>query len=79
MTQIEVRVCGIPAIAKLTHFHEQKPLGRWCDSREDCYGYIDMEFDICDRRGRRAEWLENKMTDADWAAVEKQILEARHD
>ena len=29
---------------EVTHYHYQKPLGRWADSDVDCYGYEDLEW-----------------------------------
>jgi hypothetical protein len=42
----------------------------------DYYGYHEVEFDVYDRRGYRAAWLERKMTDEDRARIETEILEA---
>lgn len=73
---IEVRVCGIPGVARVTHYHKQKPLGPSADSDIDCYGYTDLEYEILDRRGRAAPWLNRKL-DADPSArraVEEKIL-----
>jgi len=67
---------GIPCQARVTYFFEQKPLGPGADSDYDCYGYTVVDFDVLDTRGRPAPWLERKMTDADRAAIERQIIAA---
>lgn len=74
---IEARIQGIPCLIDVTYFFEQKPLGRYCDSRDDCYGYTEIEYDVCDRRGRKAPWLERKMKDEDYDAVERLIIDKR--
>ena len=74
---IEARIQGIPCLIDVTHFFEQKPLGRYCDSCDDCYGYTEIEYDVCDRRGRKAPWLERKMQDEDYDEIERLIIDKR--
>jgi len=31
----------------------------------DYYGYKELEYTVCDRRGRPAPWLEKKLTEED--------------
>lgn len=69
---VAVRVAGIPCFVDVQSYHHQPALGYWAESREDAEGYTDCEYRICDRRGRVAEWLERKATDAD----HREILEA---
>ena len=59
---VDIRVCGIPAQAKITHYHPGCSARTWGDPA-DCYPAEDeeIEFDLLDRRGRRAKWLEDKM------------------
>ncbi len=63
MIEIEVRVCGIPAIARVTSYEP---------ARDNRRGHIDdwlpddpeeIEYEICDRRGRPATWLALKISD----------------
>ncbi len=77
-TQIEHRIQGIPCLLSVTHFFEQKPLGIYADSSDDCYGYTEIEYDVLDRRGRPAPWLEKKMTKADHDAAEQAIIDKAH-
>lgn len=56
---IPIRVAGIPAIARITHLHVQKPNLR-ADNDMDYLGYEELCYDICDSRGRPAPWLEAK-------------------
>lgn len=72
---IEARVAGIPCTIRVDHYYHQRPLGIHCDSREDCYGYTDVEYTICDRRGRPAPWLERKETKEDSERIIKAIEE----
>ena len=43
----------------------------------DYYGYTEVEFEVCDRRGRPAPWLERKMTRDDKDRIEQEILDDR--
>jgi hypothetical protein len=72
---IETRIAGIPCLIEPTSVFVQKPLGPMCDSDYDCYGYAEIEFDVLDRNGRPAPWLEKKLTPADIDRIETLILE----
>lgn len=73
---IEIRVAGIPAIARLHTYTVVKP---WrgsphnCPSSMDYYGYSEMEYTICDRNGRDAPWLERKVDAEEREKIELQI------
>jgi len=75
---LEYVVCGIPCTIRVDTFTYVEP---WkgspmtCPSADDFYGYTDVEFTVCDRNGREADWLERKMDDDDRDDVEQFILE----
>lgn len=76
--EVEVRIQGIPAIAKVTHFLKVKPhrgSPQTCDSDWDYYGYTEIEFDVLDRKGYPAAWLERKMTREDEENIKIAIQE----
>lgn len=70
--KIDTYVAGIPCQIGVISYVHQKPLGRTADSDWDCYGYTDIDWELLDRRGRRAQWLDNK---ADCEKIEKTINE----
>ena len=72
---LESRIAGIPCRVEVTRYFVQPPLGPRCDSDWDCYGYTEIEFDVQDRRGRPAPWLERKMTTEDVERIETEIME----
>lgn len=72
-------MAGIPCLIKVTHYFKQKPMGPSADSDWDCYGYTEVEFEVCDRRGRPAPWLERKLTLEDKNRIEIEIEEANND
>lgn len=76
MAEIEARVCGIPCIIDVTYYEPVRP-GRYFGCPEDCYPDEggESEWVLLDRRGRRAEWLERKMTDRDREKVEELIYQ----
>lgn len=75
MTMIDTRVAGIPCIARVTYYMSQPgSYSRNAASDMDYYGYTECEFDICDRRGRPAPWLERKATDADRDRITREII-----
>ena len=77
--QVETRIQGIPCLAEVTTFLHVKP---WkgsphnCPSSDDYYGYTEIEYDILDRKGYRAKWLERKITDRDVERIKEDIRNA---
>ena len=80
MTSVSIRVAGIPAIANVLHYERcDGSYSFTADSDIDYYGYTELEYEICDRRGRPAPWLQRKVkTDADERDIREQILEQLH-
>jgi hypothetical protein len=61
-------VNGIPCIVKVNkHLVVPPYLGspHDCPSDLDYYGYTEFEYNILDRKGYPASWLEDKLTSAD--------------
>jgi hypothetical protein len=75
--QLSFDVQGIPCIIEVTNVHVTPP---WrgaavdCPSDVDWYGDIDVEYGICDRRGRPAPWLEKKATEYDHQRIREHIF-----
>lgn len=65
--QFEYRVAGIPAIINVTDLDV---------SQSGMYNIISSEFEVCDRRGRHAPWLERKL-DGDMIAEIKYEIATR--
>lgn len=77
MTEIESRVAGIPCIIRVTHFESVRGSYNYnAPSDMDYYGYTESEWEVLDRRGRPAAWLERKLTDADRSRIDQEIEEA---
>ncbi len=77
IAEIESRVAGIPCLIGVSHFdcvrgsYSYNAASDW-----DYYGYSESEWDVLDRRGRPAAWLERKLTDDDRQRIEQEIAEA---
>jgi hypothetical protein len=77
IAEIETRVAGIPCIIGVTYFDSVKGSYDYnAPSDWDYRGYVECEFDVLDRRGRKAAWLERKLTDDDTSRIESEI--AKH-
>lgn len=55
--KLQAVVCGIPATIELHNFDI------------DGNNLVDVQYTVCDRRGRAAPWLERKMTMMDRSRV----------
>lgn len=76
MDEFEIRVCGIPAIARVTFYRPGSP-GYLSGPPEYCYPPepTELEWVVLDRRGRPAPWLERKLTDAERVRIERELIE----
>lgn len=75
----DTRVCGIPA--KIHVFNVTVVKGSFsynAPSDLDYYGYTEFDYEIQDRRGRAAPWLERKLTTRDRDDLETKIQEQIH-
>lgn len=65
---VKSRIQGIPCLLGITRYESTPP---WagsilsCPSDLDYYGYTECEYDILDRKGYNAAWLEKKCTPKD--------------
>ena len=69
------RVAGIPCLIRVDYVHITR--GNYssrAETPDEYYGDRTIEFTVCDRRGRPAPWLENKMCDQDTCDIEELIL-----
>jgi hypothetical protein len=74
IAQIESRVAGIPCIIGVTEYECVKGSYSYHAASDwDYRGYTDCAFEVCDRRGRPAPWLERKMTGKDESRIESEI------
>lgn len=78
---INVKILGIPAIVGVTHFEHKEPDPECWSSDIDFKGYTECEFDILDRNGHKAPWLEDKLDESDIADlaefITNKLLEPR--
>lgn len=76
IAEIESTVAGIPCIIGVTYFDsEEGSYSYHADSDVDYYGYTECEFDVLDRRGRKAAWLERKLSDEDTIRIEGEVAQ----
>lgn len=62
---IPFRLHGIPCQIGVKYFFVQKPDHTTWSSDWDYHGYTESDYDILDRRGYPAKWLESKGVDDD--------------
>ena len=74
--EIETRIAGIPCIIAVTDYESYVP-AFISGAVEHCYpaeGGVG-EYVVLDRRGRRAEWLERKITDCMDREIQQEIFD----
>jgi hypothetical protein len=76
MTKLETHISGIPCLIAVTNYKRVKgSFSRNAPSDMDYHGYTESEWEVCDRRGRPAPWLERKLDDAARDRIEEEISE----
>ena len=76
ITKIETKISGIPCIVGVTRFLCVRGSFSYSAASDmDYSGYTESEFEVCDRRGRPAPWLERKLTEEDTSRIESEIAE----
>lgn len=76
---LQTKIAGIPCQVKVLQCTTVSPDYSTRDSDIDYYGYSEIDYEVCDRRGRRADWLARKMTKADEARIEQEIVDSMRD
>lgn len=73
---IDASVAGIPCKIGVTYFNSVKGSFDYNAASDlDYRGYVECEYDVLDRRGRYAKWLESKLTDKDSAEIGRLVVE----
>jgi hypothetical protein len=73
-------VSGIPCQINVTYHAKVKgSFSLNAPSDWDYYGYSEFEFEVYDRKGYRAKWLERKLTSDDEARIEEEYNELMND
>jgi len=78
ITEFEHRIAGIPCIIAVTYFHNTpawRGSAHTCPSSDDYYGYTELEYDVLDKKGYKADWLAKKVTPDDETEIEAAALE----
>lgn len=74
---IDTTICGIPAQVRVTHYLSLPGnFSSMAETPDEYYGARELDFDVLDRRGRDAPWLERKMhaTKGEFDRVERAVF-----
>ena len=75
IVEIDARIAGIPCKVGVTHFLAQKgSFSYHAASDYDYHGFTEIEYDVLDRKGYKAKWLESKITQDDESEIESIII-----
>ena len=73
---METQVAGIPCTARIDYVSVVRGSYSYNAASDlDYHGYSEIDWELCDRRGRPALWLAKKLTADDIARIEDEILE----
>lgn len=78
LAEFEWKVAGIPCIVAITRFNRSQGWAgspESCPSSEDYHGGCEVEFEILDRKGYKAKWLERKLSSQDTDEIEHKAME----
>ena len=83
MSEFDTTVCGIPCIVRVLSWERYVPAKvngppEYCYPSEGGYG----EWEILDRKGKPAPWLEKKLTDKERVRIDEEVfnhMENEHD
>ena len=73
---MNTRIAGIPCQVEVTSFYKYRAATIW--GRPDGWAPAEPEeisFQVLDRRGRPAPWLEEKLTEDDRVRIERELSE----
>lgn len=69
------QIQGIPCLIEVIRCRVVKGSFNYnAPSDLDYYGYSEVEFEILDRKGYKAPWLERKVTEEDSERIKQEIL-----
>ena len=73
--KLETNIKGIPCLVNVMTFTKVPPDPTTWVSALDFYGYTEIEFEVLDRRGSPAPWLERKLDDEERSRIEGEIAD----
>lgn len=73
--RMESSIAGIPCLIEITYFKKVAGDTSTWASDWDYYGYTESEWNVRDRKGYPAAWLEKKLTDYERENIESEIEE----
>ena len=77
---MQSRIAGIPCQIEVTYFYSSKgTYSRQAETPDEYYGCTEIEFNVLDRKGYPAPWLEKKMTQEDRDRIEQELTEQHKD
>ena len=75
LAEIEARAAGLPCLLGVTHYFERSPDYSSRDSDMDYRGFVEVEWEILDRRGNPAAWLAKKVSPDEMSLLEDVLIE----
>ena len=74
LAEIETTVCGIPCLIGVTEYDSVKGSYSYNAASDlDYYGYTDCDWEVLDRKGYKAAWLERKLSSKESERIYNEI------
>jgi len=76
IAEVESTIAGIPCLIGVIDFNRVKGSYSYHAASDwDYYGYTESEWEVLDRKGYKAAWLERKLSSKDESRIESEIAE----
>ena len=77
---LETKIAGIPCLIDIHYCNVVKGSYSYHAASDwDYYGYSEVDYTVCDRKGYKADWLCKKMSTDDEARIEAEIIDSYKD
>jgi len=76
IAEVESTIAGIPCLIGVIDFNRVNGSYNYHAASDwDYYGYTESEWEVLDRKGYKAAWLERKLSSKDESRIDSEIAE----
>lgn len=72
--EFDTKAMGIPCTIKVIDIDGHEAEGKRANNDIDAKGWVDVDFVVCDRRGRPAPWISRKLDESEIERIELEAV-----